>query len=77
MYLRGVPHAHIVCFLHPDDKMKNFPDLIDLLFYNAKVRKKEIESKIESKIGRLNLKTIRCDKKKWKDNVVLHYLISK
>ena len=29
MYLRGVPHAHIVCFLHPDDKMKNFPDLID------------------------------------------------
>ena len=35
------------------------------------------ENEIESKIGRLNLKTIRCDKKKWKDKVVLHYLISK
>ena len=37
-------------------------------------RKKQKE---RSKIERLNIKTIRFDKKKWKDNLVLHYLISK
>ena len=31
----------------------------------------------KSKIDRLNSKTIRFDQKKWKDNLVLHYLISK
>ena len=35
------------------------------------------EKKKRSKIERLNIKTIRFDKKKWKDNLVLHYLISK
>ena len=33
--------------------------------------------KKRSKIERLKFKTIRFDKKKWKDNLVLHYLISK
>ena len=45
----------------------------DLLFYSPifSAGKKKDENQ------RLNSKTIRFDQKKWKDNLVLHYLISK
>ena len=45
----------------------------NLLFYNP------IFSQGKKKDGnqRLNSKTIRFDQKKWKDNLVLYYLISK
>ena len=48
--------------------------LLYLLFYNPILRKAK---KKTTKIERLNIKTIRFDKKKWKHNLVLHYLISK
>ena len=31
--LRGVPHAHIVAFLHPDDKLKNDINRIDQMIW--------------------------------------------
>ena len=46
---------------------------LDLLFYNQVFS----QGKKKLKSNRLNIKTIRFDKKKWKDNLVLHYLISK
>ena len=44
-----------------------------LLFIARFFRKEKKRLKIEG----LNIKTIRFDKKKWKDNLVLHYLIIK
>ncbi len=31
--MRGVPHAHIVAFLHPDDKLKNDINRIDQMIW--------------------------------------------
>eukprot|EP00493_Phyllostaurus_siculus_P021577 UN21905 len=59
-------------FNHPQDPYHFSKDLLIYFFITQKFGKRKKKSKIE----RLNLKTIRCDRKKWKDKVVLHYLIS-
>ena len=46
-----------------------------IYFFIARFFRKEKKKSGKSK--RLNSKTIRFDQKKWKDNLVLHYLISK
>ena len=52
----------------------NLDNWFYLLFYNQIFSQGKKEDK---KSNRINIKTIRFDKKKWKDNLVLHYLISK
>ena len=46
---------------------------VNLLFYCPVFS----DGKKSGKSNRLNIKTIRFHQKKWKDNLVLHYLISK
>ena len=45
----------------------------NLLFYSPIF---SAGKKKKTKVSALNSKTIRFDQKKWKDNLVLHYLIS-
>ena len=67
VFIFGWKKAQRVCSTRVKPKL--------IYFFIARFFRKE--KKKRPKIERLNIKTIRFDKKKWKDHLVLHYLISK